>query len=83
MTLAKRMYASRLAGGVASPLFSAFVVWFGIYSSQVHGDRLEHVAIAGLLLLLGMEITVYSARRGWLPMFRRAFPGETILGVQS
>lgn len=83
MTLAMRMYASRRAGRLALLVFSAFVGWFGISSLQVYGDRLEHVAIVGLLLVQGVEIAVYTARCGWLAMLRRAFPGETTQGAQS
>jgi len=60
-----------------------FVGWFGISSLQVYGDRLEHVAIVGLMLVQGVEIAVYTARCGWLAMFSRAFPGETTKGAQS
>ena len=83
MTPAMRMYVSRLVDRLALLVFSAFVVWFGISSLQVYGDRLEHVAIVGLLLVQGVEIAVYTARCGWLAMFRRAFPGETTQGAQS
>jgi hypothetical protein len=83
MTLAMRMYASRLAGRLELLVFSAFVVWFGISSLRVYGDRLEHVAIVGLLLVQGAEIAVYIARCGWLTMFRRAFLGKTTQGAQS
>jgi hypothetical protein len=83
MTLAMRMYASRLAGRLELLVFSVVVVWFGISSLRVYGDRLEHVAIVGLLLVQGVEIEVYITRCGWLAMFRRAFPGETTQGKQS
>lgn len=88
--------ASRLAGGLALLVFSAFVVWFGISSLQAYGERLGHassplslvaslfmVAVAALLLAQGVEIAVYIARCGWLAMFRRAFSGETTQGKQS
>jgi hypothetical protein len=68
MTPAMRMYASRRAGRLALLVFSAFVGWFGI---------------VGLMLVQGVEIAVYTARCGWLAMFRRAFPGETTQGAQS
>lgn len=83
MTRAMRMYASRLACRLSLLASSAFVVWFEISSLQVYGDRLEHVAIVGLLLVQAAEIVVYIARCGWLTMFRRAFLGKTTQGAQS
>ncbi|MFM0564614.1 hypothetical protein [Paraburkholderia sediminicola] len=75
--------ASRLVGCLALLVFSALVVWFGISSLQVYGDRLEHVAVVAILLVQGVEIAVYIARYGWLAMFRRAFLGEMTQGKQS